>query len=77
MSRVSNLTAIVSNASSLAMDASSKEEEKRQIYEDLLHLYTSNGYKVSLMMTQVNSQGVLDMPSLTGLWQLRQSTAKE
>ena len=53
------------------------EKRKRDRYEDLLHLCTSNGYKARLMTIQVGSRGILDMPSLTGLWQLCQLTAKE
>ena len=49
----------------------------RNHYEDLLPLCTSNGYRAQLIMIQVGSRGVVDLPSLFRLKQMCKPTAKE
>ena len=53
------------------------EERKRDRYEDLLRLCTSNGYRAQLIMIQVWARGVLDLPSLSRLKQMCKPTVKD
>ena len=53
------------------------ERRKRDRYEDLLHLCTTNGYRAQLTTIQVGSRGVLDMPSLSNLKQICKPSARE
>ena len=82
---VSNLTILYNIASGMVVSAyctfeenfTDAERRKMNHYEDLLQLYTKNGYKAQLMTIQVGSRGVLNAPSLSRLQQLCKPSGKE